>query len=397
MRTELLRGVRPVDAALAAVLSVLAAVLAVMNIYNDDLVLRTDSHSWLMLPVFLAATLPVLWWRRGLARVVLFSGAAMAVHVLAFGTAVRCGAGLPLAFVLAYLSGLATEHDPAEGQGRGPAEGHGRGPAEGRTRWLAPAGVGLLSALVLIRDAAAGPGMLPVVLMLCAGLFGIGRVVAHRSAMARDLRQRNEDLRRVRDERAALEVSGDRLQLSVRLETLLDQRLSQLAAAAEQGAATGDAEATRAILATLERDSRRTLDDMREIVGLLRGGEVALAPVPSVAHLDALLARHLRPGSRLRVSGDPRLLPASVELSAYRIVEHLVTAFARDEPAAVGVAMRFADDAVEIQVSGPAARGADLRAAIGRARERALLHAGSLTVRTTRGQSRVVALLPVGS
>lgn len=376
MRSEPLRGVRPVDAVLAAVLSILGSALMLMNIYSDDPAIRTDSRSWLMLPVFLAATLPVLWWRRGPAGVLLFSCAAMAVHVVAFGAVVRCGAGLPLAFVLAYLSAL---------------------PDERGRRWTALAGSGLLATLVLVRDTAAGLGLLPVVLLLGAGLFGIGRVVAHRSALARDLRRRNEDLRRVRDERAALDVSGDRLRLSVRLETLLDQRLSQLAAAAENGAAAGDAETTRAILATLEEDSRRTLDDMREIVGLLRGGEVSLAPVPSVAHLDALLARHLRPGSRLQVSGDPRLLPASVELSAYRIVEHLVTAFARDEPAAVGVAMRFADDAVEIRVSGPAARGADLREAIGRARERARLHAGSLTVRTTRGQARVVALLPVGT
>jgi signal transduction histidine kinase len=378
VRSELLRGVRPVDAVLAAVLCALGSSLVILIITSDE---PTGSRSWLMLPVFVAAMLPVLWWRRGLVGVVLFSTAAMAVHLVAFGAVVRCGAGLPLAFVLAYLAGL------VEGARR--------------RRLVALAGVGVLSTLVLVRDTAAGVGILPVALALCAGLFGIARIVAHRSAMARDLRQRNEELRRLRDERAALEVSDDRLHLSARLEALLDQRLGQLAAAAENGAAAaengaaGGAAATRATLATLERDSRRTLDDMREIVGLLRGGEVALAPVPSVAHLDALLARHLSAGSRLAVSGDPRMLPASVELSAYRIVEHLVTAFARDSPAGVGVAMRFADDAVEIQVSGPAARGGDLREAIGRARERVLLHAGSLTVRTAHGRARVVALLPV--
>ncbi len=366
--------IRVVDVVLTVVLSLLGSLLMLMNIYGDDPTVRLDSHSWLMLPAFLAAPLPVLWWRRGLVVVVLVAAAAMAVHVVAFGSVVRCGAGLPLMFVLAYLSGLV--------DGR-------------RRRVIALAGSGVLGALVLVRDSAAGIGLLPVALLLSAGLFGIGRVVAHRSAMALDLRRRNEDLRRLRDERAALEVSDDRLQLSVRLQSLLDQRLSQLADAAEDGATAGDAATTKAVLATLEQDSRRTLDDMREIVGLLRGGEVALAPVPSVAHLDALLARHLRSGSRLTVSGDPRMLPPSVELSAYRIVEHLVAAFARDAPGAVGVAMRFADDALEIQVSGSAARGPDLREAIGRARERALLHAGSLTVRTNRGQSRVVAVLPL--
>ena len=46
----------------------------------------------------------------------------------------------------------------------------------------------------------------------------------------------------------------------------------------------GDA---RALLESIESDSRATLDGMREIVGLLRGGDVALAPAPTVAHLDA--------------------------------------------------------------------------------------------------------------
>jgi signal transduction histidine kinase len=371
MWSKLSRGIRPVDVVLTALLCALGSLLAVMNIDSNDPTTRIDSHSWLILPLFVAAALPVLWWRRGILPVILISCAAMAVNVLAFGSIVRCGSGLPLAFTLAFLSGLA-----------------------GR-QYLALAASGLLTALVLIRDTAAGVGLLPVALVLCAVLYLIARVVAHRAQLAGDLRQHNEELRRVRDERAALEVNDDRLRLSARLETLLDERLGRLAAAAETGSTSTDPEATRATLATLEEDSRQTLADMREMVGLLRGGEVSLAPVPSVAHLDALLARHLRPGSALQVSGEPRMLPASVELSAYRIVEHLITAFARDAAAPVGVAVAFSPDALEIRVAGPATRRVDLREAVGRARERALLHAGSLTVRTARGRARVVAHLPV--
>ena len=113
----------------------------------------------------------------------------------------------------------------------------------------------------------------------------------------------------------------------------------------------------QALLVGLEEDSRQTLGDMREIVGQLRGGEVALAPAPSVAHLDALLARHVHGGSRLHVSGDPRVLPASVELSAYRIVEHLVTALADTPSAPFGVTMTFTDDALEILVAGSVPKG----------------------------------------
>ena len=134
---------------------------------------------------------------------------------------------------------------------------------------------------------------------------------------------------------------------------------------------------------------------MRELVGLLRGGYVALAPAPTVAHLDALLARHTRADSRLTVAGDPRSLPATVELSAYRIVEHLVTVLADQPESHIEVGVRFDDDALEIRVNGPVDRSADLKAAVARARERAKFLGRSLDVKVSRGHANAVAQLPV--
>jgi hypothetical protein len=134
---------------------------------------------------------------------------------------------------------------------------------------------------------------------------------------------------------------------------------------------------------------------MREIVGLLRGGDVALAPTPTVAHLDALLARHQAANSRLTVTGNARSLPATVELSAYRIIEHLVTVLADQADSPIAVTVRFEDGALEIRVTGPVSKGADVKQAIARARERARLLGGSLEVKVARGQAGAVALLPV--
>jgi signal transduction histidine kinase len=375
MGSRVMQRIRPVDAVTAGILCVLAAWLAVVNVRSTDPNFIVDSHSWLQVPLMIAATLPVLWWRRSLIGALLTSSALMLVHVFAFGHLTRCGSGLPLAFVFAFLAGI--------------------GYAQRKQRLTALALTIVLAAIVLMWDTSAGPTLTPVVAVIQIGLYGIGRVVAHRAGMASELRQRNEDLRLLRDERAALEVSDDRLQLSARLEALLEQRLSQLAAVAEEGK-TADPAAMQALLITLEDDSRRTLGDMREIVGQLRGGEVALAPAPSVAHLDALLARHVHGGSRLQVNGDPRVLPPSVELSAYRIVEYLVTAL-NDKPSApVAVTMTFTDDALNILVAGSVPKGAaDLRGAVGRARQRALLHAGSLDLKVSRGRAQVRAHLPV--
>jgi signal transduction histidine kinase len=375
MGSRVMQRIRPVDAVIAGILCILAALMTVMNINSNDPNFKVDSHSWLQLPLFVAAALPVLWWRRSLIGALLTSSVLMLIDVFAFGHLTRCGSGLPLVFVLAFLSGLSYTHR--------------------RERLTALALSVVLAAIVLMWDTSAGPTLTPVVAVIQIGLYGISRVVAHRAGMAIELRQRNEDLRVLRDERAALEVSDDRLQLSARLEALLEQRLSQLAAVAEEGK-SADPAAMQALLVTLEEDSRQTLGDMREIVGQLRGGEVALAPAPSVAHLDALLARHVHGGSRLQVNGDPRMLPPSVELSAYRIVEYLVTALTDKPSAPVAVTMSFTDDALNILVVGSVPKGAaDLRGAVGRARQRALLHAGSLDLKVSRGRAQVRAHLPV--
>ena len=51
------------------------------------------------------------------------------------------------------------------------------------------------------------------------------------------------------------------------------------------------------------------------------------------------------------------MLPAGVELSAYRIVEHLLGAL--DDAPGVEVGVRFGEDALEIRVAGPAGRRGD--------------------------------------
>jgi len=95
------------------------------------------------------------------------------------------------------------------------------------------------------------------------------------------------------------------------------------------------------------------------------------------------------------VTGDPRVLPATVELSAYRIVEHLVTALADQADAPIVVSVRFEDDALEIRVNGQVGEAADLKAAVARAKERAKLLGGSVDVKVTKGRAGAVAQLPV--
>src|SRR6201992_2194972 len=125
---------------------------------------------------------------------------------------------------------------------------------------------------------------------------------------------------------------------------------------------------------------------MREIIGLLRGGDAALAPAPTVAHLEALLAQHQSEHARLTVTGNPRSLPASVELSAYRIVEHLITVLADRVDAPNAVALRFQEAALVNHLTGSVSEGAEVKEVVARAKERARLLGGTLEVKIARGR-----------
>lgn len=160
--STLFAGVRKGDAVLAALLTALGVVLMVENMIADpDPGMRLDSRSWLMIPVFAAATVPILWRRRSLLVVYAVTLAALLAHVLAFGWVVRCGAGLPLSFALAYAAGRLAK------------------------RWHSVAGLAAalaVQALVLVQDSAAGLGIIPVTAGLAALAWGIGAGLRRRSA-----------------------------------------------------------------------------------------------------------------------------------------------------------------------------------------------------------------------
>ncbi|MFY9932695.1 MAG: hypothetical protein WAK82_32310 [Streptosporangiaceae bacterium] len=378
------RGIKIGDWILAGVLTALGVVLMVFNVRSTDaqvaravadgsMVHTLSSHSLWMIPVFAAATVPVLWWRRSLLAVIGVAIVVMVLHDVLFGWVTRCGAGLPLALVLAFLAALTYERAKA---------------------WLAAGLSALLAFAVVVVDATTGPNVIGLVLPVMLIVFGIGWAVRRRAVLNRELKARDVELRRLRDERAALVITDDRAQLSRQLDGLLQERLAQLSTAAESAGGLAPEQA-KALLESIETDSRRTLDDMREVVGLLRGGDAVLTPTPSVAHLDALLAQHQPALARLTVTGNPRSLPASVELSAYRIVEHLIAALADQPDAPIAVAVRFDETALEIRVTGPVSKSAEVKEIIARAKERARLLGGTLDVKIARGQAGAVAQLPV--
>ncbi len=158
---SILRSIRPLDYLLAAGLTALGVVLMLANVNGSNDGTRIDSTSWVMIPVFAAATLPILWRRRNLWAVLGVTAGALAVHVVAFDWVVRCGAGLPLAFALAYAVG--------------------RLMSDRKQSYGGLAAVIAIQFLVLVRDSAAGLGIIPFTVAISAAFWGVGLYVQKRS------------------------------------------------------------------------------------------------------------------------------------------------------------------------------------------------------------------------
>src|SRR4051794_28291136 len=164
-------GIKVRDWLLAGGLTALGVVLMLENIVVSDAEVARDiaedtmahamsSHSWWMLPVFAAATIPVLWWRRSVLAVTGITLAVMVLHDLMFGWVTRCGAALPLAFVLAFLGALVYDRAKA---------------------WLACGLVVLLTVAAVAVDASAGPDAAVLGVPVLLIVFGIGRAARHRT------------------------------------------------------------------------------------------------------------------------------------------------------------------------------------------------------------------------
>jgi signal transduction histidine kinase len=355
-------------------IAVLFAVLAVPFIGWGQ-----DSHHGVTPParpvmgfLILLAVIPVLWRRRAPLLAAAGTLIGIAIHVVAYGTIGRCGLLLPLLFVEGFAVAAWLDRRDA----------------------LVGLAIVIGSSVVcLSADSSAGWSGLTIAVPVTIAVWFIGRVVRSRADIVARLHEHNADLRAQRETNARLEVESDRVQLSAELDELLRTRLSELTQLAEAGA-RNDEDAGPA-LAHIEAESRATLEQMRSVVGLLRDGDAAaMEPQPTLAHLDALLLHHKGSEARLTVTGAPRVLPAGLELSAYRVIEHLLGATG-DAPG-VQVHVDFGADALEVTVSGPA-RGGRRRteAALDRARERLALHHGSLESETAGGRTRATAAFPV--
>jgi signal transduction histidine kinase len=343
----------------------------------------------------IALTLPVAWRRPWPLTAAAVMAIGAVVNGLAFGHVVRCGVALPAVYLVAFAIAA-------------------------RVGWPRVAvGLALCAADVVVEgyyDPQIGWSGIPFVLVLLVAFIVLGALLRARNRTAEALRAKSAQLRQQREETARLAVLVDRTALSADIEGTLHGRLGVIADTAAAGLssvadpaadpAAAAEEATRA-LAAIERDGRAALGQLREVVGALRPSaadpSAPAQPQPTLARLPELLSGLPSARATLIIEGQPRPLPAGLELSGYRIVEHLVEAL-EDEAlenealAVLEVRLAYYPEALELHVTGATStKTTDLRAVLAAARQRAVLHGGTVEGRVAGGVCSATARLPLVS
>lgn len=161
---EIFKGIRPLDYALAALMTAAGLVIMYENIAATEANLPhpVSTTTWAMAPAFLLVTLPILWRRRNALAVVGVTAVTTTAHVLAFGWLTRCGVVIPLAFALAYAVA--------------------RYAGAWRNHLLGLAGIVVTLFVMLVRDSSIDTvaSALPIALPGVALFYGIGALVQNR-------------------------------------------------------------------------------------------------------------------------------------------------------------------------------------------------------------------------
>jgi signal transduction histidine kinase len=227
------------------------------------------------------------------------------------------------------------------------------------------------------------------------GLISVALCVIVVWVVGYNVRQRRRYAVSLQDEAASKAVAQERLRIARELHDVVAHSMSVIAVQAGYGQYVIDSQPgdARDALGAIQATSREALDEMRRMLGALRqaddadaraggtgsvvspvpgsgtgtgaGTQAGLAassggpgaplyPAPGLADLDRLIARTAGAGVRVDVTryGQPRDLPASIDLSAYRIIQEALTNVVKHaRTSSCRVLLGYRDDELTIEVT----------------------------------------------
>ncbi|MEW2328757.1 sensor histidine kinase [Micromonospora chersina] len=245
--------------------------------------------------------------------------------------------------------------------------------------------------------------------LLLVAAFAVGDAMRSRRAHLAAVEQRTADLAREERQRAALAVAVERARITRELHDVVAHGISVMVVQAQGASAALDRHPDRAATALQHviTTGRASLAEMRR---LLAAGhtdpaeDARLTPLPGLGALPALIDQLRSAGMRieLHVDGVPAVVPAAVDLSAYRIAQEALTNTLKHAGLGAVAVLRLAfepgrlllevvDDGTGL-ADGADGRGNGLRGIA----ERVAMLAGELEIgRTEGGGFRLCAALPL--
>ncbi len=219
----------------------------------------------------------------------------------------------------------------------------------------------------------------------------IGDNLRVRRAYTKQLEQRTIELEREREERAVLAVSQERARIAQELHDVVAHHVSIMVvqASGARRVVDKDPAQARVALEAVEGAGRTALAEMRRMLEVLRTETAGVGPQPGLSELDRLIGQVREAGQPVdvEIEGEPRSLPAGMDLAAYRIIQEALTNVVKHAGKALArVSIRYEDESLELTISddgrGAAARLLEGPEGGGRGligmRERVALYGGTL-------------------
>jgi signal transduction histidine kinase len=198
-------------------------------------------------------------------------------------------------------------------------------------------GATAVSALLLFVTAGLGVpfgwlgGTNAVMVVCCIAAVAIGLAVAERRQVFAAAVERAEWAERDREEEARRRVDAERLRIARELHDVVAHSMSMINIQAGVAAhvLTDQPEQAAAALSAIKSASREGLRELRAILNVLRqvdADEPEREPAPGLSQLPALVHVTSQAGLPTQLSmANGAVLPASVELAVYRIVQESLT------------------------------------------------------------------------
>jgi signal transduction histidine kinase len=216
------------------------------------------------------------------------------------------------------------------------------------------------------------------------------------------VRARQEVAARARADTIRAHVDEERLRVAQEVHDIVGHGLAAIKMQADVAlhVLAKKPEQAQTALDAISRTSSQALEELRATLAAVRDN--GRSPAPSVARLGDLRRRMGEAGLhvQLQVDGEPRDLPAVVDLTGYRIVQESLTNVLRHSAAKeVTVIVRYEQSALVVSVSNPLtgpARPTGNGSGIAGMRHRVLDLGGTFSAGPADSRFEVRAVLPTG-